>query len=120
MGGHHEFRHRHHRREWRDWERATGPRARRGDVKYFILEILAEGPRDGYDVITALEQKSGGRYRPSPGSVYPTLQLLEDGGFATVEAVDGKRVYTITEAGRALLERKPASSDVDQDDQSDM
>src|SRR5689334_17337560 len=52
----------------------VGRRARRGDVKFFILEILAEGPRHGYDVIAALEQRSGGRYRPSPGSVYPTLQ----------------------------------------------
>lgn len=89
------------------WERGCGPRARRGDVKYFILEILAEGPRHGYDIIAALEQKSGGRYRPSPGSVYPTLQLLEDGGFATAESVDGKRVYTITEAGRTLLKGRP-------------
>jgi DNA-binding PadR family transcriptional regulator len=75
-------------------------------VKYFILEVLEEGPRHGYDIIAALEQKSGGRYRPSPGSVYPTLQLLEDGGYATSETVDGKRVYTITDAGRALLKGK--------------
>jgi DNA-binding PadR family transcriptional regulator len=72
-------------------------------VKYFILKVLEDGPRHGYDIISALEEKSSGRYRPSPGSVYPTLQLLEEGGYATSEMVDGKRVYTITDAGRALL-----------------
>jgi DNA-binding PadR family transcriptional regulator len=91
-------------RRW--WGQAEGPRARRGDVKYFILEVLEQGPRHGYDIISELEQKSGGRYRPSPGSVYPTLQLLEDGGYATSETIDGKRVYTITDAGRALLKGK--------------
>jgi DNA-binding PadR family transcriptional regulator len=89
------------------WEGRGGWRARRGDVKFFILEVLAGGPRHGYDIIAALEEKSGGRYRPSPGSVYPTLQLLEDGGFVTAAEVDGKRVYTITDAGRALLQSKP-------------
>src|SRR5262249_43187963 len=66
-----------HGMSMRGWGRGEGPRARRGDVKYFILEVLAQGPRHGYDVIAALEEKTGGRYRPSPGSVYPTLQLLE-------------------------------------------
>jgi DNA-binding PadR family transcriptional regulator len=85
-----------------------GWRARRGDVKFFILDVLAGGPRHGYDIIAALEEKSGGRYRPSPGSVYPTLQLLEDGGFVTSAEQDGKRVYTITDAGRELLKGKPS------------
>jgi DNA-binding PadR family transcriptional regulator len=89
-------------------------------VKFFILEILEEGPRHGYDIITALEQKSGGRYRPSPGSVYPTLQLLEDGGFATAEAVDGKRVYTITDAGRALLKTRPPETGEEPGGQADL
>jgi DNA-binding PadR family transcriptional regulator len=85
-----------------------GWRARRGDVKFFILEVLTTGPRHGYDIIAALEEKSGGRYRPSPGSVYPTLQLLEDGGFVTSAEADGKRVYTITDPGRELLKTRPA------------
>jgi DNA-binding PadR family transcriptional regulator len=89
-------------------------------VKYFILEILAEGPRHGYDIISALEQKSGGRYRPSPGSVYPTLQLLEDGGYATSETVDGKRVYTITDAGRALLRDKAPEVEPDHVEEDDL
>lgn len=119
MGGHHHGGMRGHRpfgRGGPGWERGCGPRARRGDVKFFILEILAEGPRHGYDIIAALEQKSGGRYRPSPGSVYPTLQLLEDGGFATAESVSGKRVYTITDAGRALLKDRPAESSIGADE----
>jgi DNA-binding PadR family transcriptional regulator len=88
-------------------------------VKYFILEILAEGPRHGYDIISALEQKSGGRYRPSPGSVYPTLQLLEEGGYATSAMIDGKRVYTITDAGRTLLQGRAPEAEregVEEDD----
>jgi DNA-binding PadR family transcriptional regulator len=80
-------------------------------VKFLILEILSERPRHGYDVISALEEKSGGRYRPSPGSVYPTLQLFEQGGFVTSADVDGKRVYTITESGRALLATRPAEAE---------
>jgi DNA-binding PadR family transcriptional regulator len=80
-------------------------------VKYLILEILSERPRHGYDVISALEDKSGGRYRPSPGSVYPTLQLFEQGGFVTSADADGKRVYTITESGRALLAARPAEAE---------
>jgi DNA-binding PadR family transcriptional regulator len=119
MGRHHDHGYHHHHhgmgrgRRW--WGRAEGPRARRGDVKYFILEVLEEGPRHGYDIIAELERRSGGRYRPSPGSVYPTLQLLEDGGYATSEMVDGKRVYTITDAGRALLKGKAPEVEPDQD-----
>lgn len=78
-------------------------RQRRGDLKYVLLELLAEQPRHGYDLIKELEQRYAGFYRPSPGSVYPTLQLLEDEGNLTSEQVEGKRVYTITEAGRSVL-----------------
>jgi DNA-binding PadR family transcriptional regulator len=70
-------------------------------VKYVVLELLAEGPRHGYDIIRGIEERHG--VRPSAGSVYPTLQMLEDGGFVTSEQVDGKRVYTITDAGREML-----------------
>jgi DNA-binding PadR family transcriptional regulator len=83
-------------------------RARRGDVKFLLLEILKEGPKHGYEMITELEARFHG-YRPSAGSVYPTLQLLEDGGFVTSEQVDGKKVYTITEAGLKLLEERGES-----------
>src|SRR5689334_22918324 len=73
----------------------THHRARRGDVKFVILRALAEQPRHGYDIIKELEENSG--YRISAGSVYPTLQLLEDSGLVTSEQVEGKKVYTITE-----------------------
>ncbi len=80
-------------------ERAFG----RGDLKYALLELLQERPMHGYEMMKALEEKSGGFYSPSPGSVYPTLQMLEDGGYVTSKETDGKKVYSITDAGRALL-----------------
>ncbi len=76
-------------------------RMRRGDIRTAVLAVLAEGDGHGYDVIQRLEDKAGGRWRPSPGSVYPTLQLLEDEGLARSSERDGKRVYALTEAGRA-------------------
>ena len=103
-------------RAWR-----SGMRARRGDIKFLILDVLAAGPRHGYDIITELENRSNGRYRPSPGSVYPTLTLLEEGGFITGEMTDGKRVFTITDAGRELLAKKPAgAADEDAEDGVDL
>jgi DNA-binding PadR family transcriptional regulator len=79
----------------------------KGDLKYVILDLLAEKPRHGYDIIRDLEGRLGGFYSPSPGAVYPTLQMLEDLGHVTSYQQDGKRVYQITEEGRAFLtERK--------------
>ncbi len=75
----------------------------RGDMKFALLELLQERPMHGYEMMKALEEKSGGFYAPSAGSVYPTLQMLEDRGLVTVNEVDGKKVYSITDAGRALL-----------------
>jgi DNA-binding PadR family transcriptional regulator len=95
----------------RGWSAGFGcemPRVRRGDMKYLLLEILKEGPRHGYELINGLEGTFRG-YRPSPGSVYPTLQMLEEGGYVTSEQVDGKKVYTITDAGRKLLEERGRS-----------
>jgi DNA-binding PadR family transcriptional regulator len=99
------------------WGPGGGGRARRGDMKFLILTVLADGPRHGYDIIAALEEKSNGRYRPSPGSVYPTLTMLEEGGFVTGEQADGKRIFTITEAGRAMLAAKPAGAAEEDDDE---
>lgn len=80
-------------------------RMKRGDIKFHLLEILKETPRHGYEIISELEKQSGG-YRPSPGSVYPTLQMLEEGGCLTSEQVDGKKVYTITDEGLRILEER--------------
>ena len=75
----------------------------RGDVKFALLELLQERPMHGYEMMKALEEKSGGFYSPSAGSIYPTLQMLEDRGFVKAKEVDGKKIYTITDEGRALL-----------------
>src|SRR5438445_7205208 len=75
-------------------------RRKRGDVRTAVLAVLAEQPGHGYEVIQSLEEKSGGAWRPSPGSIYPTLQLLEDEGLVRSEERDGKRVYEVTDAGR--------------------
>ncbi|MBV8602230.1 MAG: PadR family transcriptional regulator [Candidatus Eremiobacteraeota bacterium] len=94
---------------------------RRGDVKFLILETLRERPMHGYDVMRTLEERHEGRYRPSAGSVYPTLQMLEDGGFIASEMVDGKRVYAITDAGRKLIdERGTVESDDERDEFAEM
>jgi DNA-binding PadR family transcriptional regulator len=77
------------------------PRMRRGDIRTAVLAILDEQPRHGYEVIQALEDKTGGAWRPSAGSIYPMLQLLEDEGLARSSERDGKRVYELTDAGRA-------------------
>ena len=79
-------------------------RARRGDVRAGILALLKEEPRNGYQIIQELGQRSGGAWRPSPGSVYPALQQLEDEGLVRAEESDGKRTFRLTEAGTAYTE----------------
>jgi DNA-binding PadR family transcriptional regulator len=73
---------------------------RRGDIRTALLAALAEAPGHGYEVIQTLEAKTNGAWRPSPGSVYPTLQLLEDEGLVRSVEREGKRIYEITDAGR--------------------
>jgi len=75
-----------------------------GDMKYVILKLLRDKPMHGYEVMKALEVETHGCYKPSPGTVYPTLQWLEDEGLVSAETSDGKKVYAITDAGRAFLE----------------
>ena len=87
----------------------AGPRGRRqwfesGDMKYVILRLLKDKPRHGYEVMKELEDQLHGCYSPSPGTVYPTLQWLEDEGLVVAKDVEGKRVYEITDAGRRFLE----------------
>jgi DNA-binding PadR family transcriptional regulator len=79
-------------------------RMRRGDVRAAILLLLEEEPRNGYQVMQELEQRSGGAWRPSPGSVYPALQLLADEGVIRGESGDGGTVYELTDAGRKHLD----------------
>jgi DNA-binding PadR family transcriptional regulator len=74
-----------------------------GEVKYVILRLLEEKPRHGYEIMKALEERLGGWYTPSPGTVYPTLQLLEDQGYVRAVETEGKKVYHITPEGEAFL-----------------
>jgi DNA-binding PadR family transcriptional regulator len=85
-----------------------------GDLKYVILQLLSEKPRHGYEIIKELEERFGGAYAPSAGTVYPTLALLEDLGYASVVPEEGgKKVYTITPAGEKYLEEnKSAVEDI--------
>lgn len=76
----------------------------RGDVRPLLIVALIDGPAHGYELIQRLEARSGGAWRPSPGSVYPTLQLLEEAGLVVGRDDDGKRVYDLTAAGRSEAE----------------
>jgi DNA-binding PadR family transcriptional regulator len=75
-------------------------RDRRGDVRSAILALLDDRPMHGYEMIQELEERTGGRWRPSAGSIYPTLQLLEDEGLVTAEEVEGRKVYSLTDSGK--------------------
>jgi DNA-binding PadR family transcriptional regulator len=80
-----------------------GPRARRGDIRAGILALLAESPRNGYQIMQELEQRSRGMWRPSPGSVYPALQQLEDEGLVQAQEAGTGRVFQLTEQGRKYV-----------------
>ena len=82
-----------------------------GDLKLITLALLARTPRHGYDIIRALEDVSSGFYVPSPGVVYPTLTFLEEAGYAVSEMEGAKKVFSITEAGRAHLEENRPLAD---------
>ena len=88
-------------RAWR-WRGRSG--FERGDIRLVMLALLQERPMHGYEVIRELERRFGGSYAPSPGTVYPTLQLLEDMGYVSALERDGKRVYSLTDAGGSHLQ----------------
>jgi len=79
-----------------------------GELRLVILSYIAEKPSHGYEIMKGIGEKMGGVYTPSAGVVYPTLNQLEDEGFATASSEGGKKLYTITEAGRAELEANKA------------
>ncbi len=101
----------------------SGRRAGRGDIRAAILTLLGEEPMHGYQIIQVVSERSGGNWTPSPGSVYPTLQQLEDEGLIEPAASEsGRRVYTLTDAGKAANEAGTApapweveASDADND-----
>lgn len=86
------------------FEKRTGTRAGRGEVRSAVLALLGERPMYGYQIIREIEERSGGNWKPSAGSVYPTLQLLADEGFISAEESNGRKIYSLTEAGREDLE----------------
>ena len=81
-----------------------GGRARRGEARFVLLDALRDGPKHGYEIIKSLEERSGGRYSPSPGTVYPTMQLLGDLGLVRADQDAERRVFSLTEAGQADLD----------------
>ena len=102
-----------------------GPRMRRGDIRIALLSALTDGPAHGYELIQRLEQRTEGRWRPSPGSVYPTLQLLADEGLVTsTDGSGSKRLFELTDEGRTAAEALDAppweemAQDLDPDDVS--
>lgn len=82
------------------------PRVRRGDVRTALLRLLTEQPRNGYQMIEEISRRSGGVWRPSPGSVYPALQQLEDEGLVHGEESAGSRIYRLTDEGRAHADER--------------
>jgi DNA-binding PadR family transcriptional regulator len=105
-----DFNERHQQMHRRGGRRPFGE-SERGSIKYDILEILWDGPRHGYDLMLTIEEKRG--FRPSPGSIYPALQMLEEGDFLTGQDIDGKRVYTITDKGSELLAKHRETTPAD-------
>jgi DNA-binding PadR family transcriptional regulator len=106
---------RHHGRAFQDrgfgGRGQGGPRFERGDIKLVILGLLQEKPRHGYDILQALEAKFHGFYKPSSGTVYPTLELLADQDLVTRDEKSGKKVYTITDAGTQYLKEHQIEHD---------
>jgi len=85
----------------------------KGDLKYVILDLIKDKPRHGYEIIRELEEMSFGFYTPSPGAIYPTLQMLEEMGYVTAAEQDGRKVYSITEEGlKFLIERRDSADQV--------
>jgi len=106
------------RSPWDNWQRANpwmaafglGGRVRFfefGELRLALLSLLADGPKHGYQLMKELEERSGGLYRGSAGSVYPTLQQLEDELLIASDRQDGRRVYSLTPAGRKELKKDP-------------
>jgi DNA-binding PadR family transcriptional regulator len=83
----------------------------KGDLKYIILDLIKDKPRHGYDIIRELEEQSYGLYKPSPGVIYPTLQMLEEMGYAQSTEQEGKKVYSITEEGLQFLVKRKDIAD---------
>ena len=98
-------------RDPEDWMRAKRMLAQ-GDLRLIALALIAEAPRHGYEIIKLVEEKTADWYSPSPGTVYPTLTYLEEAGYVTASTEGNKRLYTITDEGRAYLTANRHLADV--------
>jgi DNA-binding PadR family transcriptional regulator len=85
-------------------QKVGGTRMGKGDVRTAVLALLAEKPMHGYQIIQQIDERSGGSWKPSPGSVYPTLQLLADEGLIKAEEAGGRKTYSLTEEGREVAD----------------
>jgi len=103
-------RHGRHGRDGDDMMRA-GRMLAQGDLRLIAVALIAEQPRHGYEIIKVIEERTADWYSPSPGIVYPTLTWLEDVGYVTAQAEGAKKLYTITDEGRAFLEQNRALAD---------
>jgi DNA-binding PadR family transcriptional regulator len=110
--------HHHMHDRMRDWSgggggfRHRGPKTfDAGAMRYIVLQLIAEKPRHGYEIIKEIEEMIGGGYSPSPGVIYPLLQMLQDQGYVTVTADGNKNLHTITPEGKAFLEENRAFVD---------
>jgi DNA-binding PadR family transcriptional regulator len=92
------------------FDRKVGARMGRGDVRAAVLALLAESPMHGYQIIHEIEERSGGTWKPSPGSVYPTLQLLADEGLIEAMESNGRKTYSLTPEGRIVADASPESA----------
>jgi len=92
------------------FEKRVGTRAGKGEVRAAVLALLAEQPMHGYQIIREIEERSGGSWKPSAGSVYPTLQLLADEGSISAEESNGRKIYSLTEAGRGEVAAQHGSA----------
>src|SRR5580658_6602784 len=93
-----------------EFSRRGRGRGRRGDVRVAILALLEERPMHGYEMMQELAERTHGLWSPSPGSLYPALQMLEDQGLVRSESADGRRQYTLTDEGREHLKAHPHNS----------
>ena len=99
-----------HRDDHAERPRGMRPQARRGALRAAVLSLLVEQPMHGYQIMQELESRSGGRWRPSAGSVYPTLQQLEDEQLVSVEEIDGRKTFKLTDAGRTAAASNPSQT----------
>ncbi len=89
---------------WSEFMSGPPPRAERGEVRFLVLDAILDRARHGYEIIQTIQERSRGQYRPSPGVIYPTLQMLEELGQVEIHETEGRKAYAITESGRRELE----------------